>query len=230
MSVSNSVDPSRNDIISLPNSRLSRRLDQHPQGPRRPGGHPDPAGERRQSRRARRAPRRGRARRVQLRLSLPGQRALASPSISVIKSSVEPGDWPARSATRPTRPRPGRHAAAGAGQPRFGRPDGTALDVRAGTRGARPRPRQGPGRPGCGSTCSRRTLVVAVAAVHAVNDPELLVLGGRMASIRGCSNARRTRSPNKALFTATITASAVEGWPPCAARLCARWPKAASSC
>ena len=57
-----------------------------------------------------------------------------------------------------------------------------------------------------------RTLVVAVAAVHAVNDPELLVLGGPIGTHPWLlERLRYAVTEQFPLATATITASAVNG-------------------
>ena len=56
-----------------------------------------------------------------------------------------------------------------------------------------------------------RTLVVAVAAVHAVNDPELLVLGGPIGKHPWLLERLRHAVAEQFPLTATITASAVDG-------------------
>ena len=79
-------------------------------------------------------------------------------------------------------------------------------------RGPRPRSGQRPGGRDEGRHVCCRTLVVAVAAVHAVNDPELLGTRrpDRQASV-AVGTAAVSRWPNSSRSSATITASAVDG-------------------
>jgi predicted NBD/HSP70 family sugar kinase len=56
-----------------------------------------------------------------------------------------------------------------------------------------------------------RTLVVAIAAVHAVNDPELLVLGGPIGKHPWLLERLRLAVAEQFPLSASITASAVDG-------------------
>lgn len=110
----------------------------------------------------------------------------------------------------PTGPSPARtvlQALVGQG---FGRPDGTALDVRA-VRAVLDlaQARDPAATMRIDAVC--QTLVVAVAAVHAVNDPELVVLGGPIGKHPCLLERLRHAVAEQFPLTATITASGVDG-------------------
>ena len=111
----------------------------------------------------------------------------------------------------------------------FGRPDGTALDVRA-VRAVLDLARANDPAAGMRIDMFCRTLVVAVAAVHAVNDPELLVLGGPIGKHPWLLNGCGTRWPNSSRSPRRSPQVRSTARPPCAGRRCARWPTAVSSC
>ena len=92
----------------------------------------------------------------------------------------------------------------------FGRPDGNALDVRA-VRAVLDLARANDPAAGMRVDMFCRTLVVVVAAVHAVNDPELLVLGGPIGKHPWLLERLRHAVAEHFPITATITASAVDG-------------------
>ena len=92
----------------------------------------------------------------------------------------------------------------------FGRPDGTALDVRA-VRAVLDLARANDPAAGMRIDMFCRTLVVAIAAVHAVNDPELLVLGGPIGKHPWLLERLRLAVAEQFPLSATITASAVDG-------------------